>query len=184
MVTITTIVLAGYNRFNSQILLTNLAYDIALVVREAQVKSLAVGAVPGGITFTDGFGVYFDKNTPNSFVYYYDVNGNGKYGGPKTENEGETCKENPECIEIVKLSSSYEISDVCATVDENTEYCFSSAGNEQINHATIYFVRPEPEARFLDDNELGNYQNIHITISSPVATRTIYVYASGQISIQ
>ncbi|MFA6094368.1 MAG: type II secretion system protein [Candidatus Paceibacterota bacterium] len=90
------VVLFNYGSFNSSLALTNLAYDIALTVRQAEYYGIGSKSSEGD--FTTGYGVHFDtvQNTtynifsvlkeetsyafldPNQVVQIFDLN-NGNY---------------------------------------------------------------------------------------------------------
>ena len=77
---ITTIALFDQGKMNSNVLLTNLAYDIALSVRQAQSYGIGVkysDPVPSGID--GGYGIYVTKSKPDTLIIFHDVDGSGGY---------------------------------------------------------------------------------------------------------
>ena len=72
----TAFLVAKYGTFNQSVLLTNLAYDTAITIRNAQASALNVqGAASttgvSSLSFTNAYGVHFGGATPvNQFVYY------------------------------------------------------------------------------------------------------------------
>ena len=59
-VTITLIVFVGNNNFNNTILLTNLAYDVALTTTRAQSYGVSVKQFGTGVeSFNVGYGIHF-----------------------------------------------------------------------------------------------------------------------------
>lgn len=80
---LTAIVVFNYGNFNNNVIMTNLAYEVALEIRQAQVYSLGVrsaGATPGASSdvrdaFDTRYGVYFDLGQeagPTNFVSFAD----------------------------------------------------------------------------------------------------------------
>lgn len=70
---VTSIVLVKYGTFDSTVLLKGLAYEIALTLREAQVRSVSVARNAGGIdsgNFDDPFGVTFSLANPKEYVTF------------------------------------------------------------------------------------------------------------------
>lgn len=175
-VVITGIVLASNSKFGGQVLLQNLAYDIALSVREAQVYGISVRQYGSG-NFNVGYAVHFALATPSSYVLFADVypsSPNGLYEADHAES-----------VESIDLGSGYRIVDLCSTpLNSSTEAC----GNTSLD---ILFKRPEPDA-YISANGLsailnpGNrQQRARIIVRSPRGnTRSIVVEATGQIAIQ
>src|SRR3989344_5480115 len=81
-VVITSLILANNTRFGGAVLLENLAYDIALSVRRAQVYGIAVRRF-GEDDFSAGYGVNFTIGTPAVYILFADIypksTGNGIY---------------------------------------------------------------------------------------------------------
>ncbi len=75
---ITGILLANFPSFSSKISLENLAYEIALSIREAQIYGLSVKQFGTG-GFDYGYGIHFDNTDYNSFILFADINANQKY---------------------------------------------------------------------------------------------------------
>src|SRR3989344_4732921 len=67
---ISSIVVVGSSKFDGTILLTNLAYDVALSVREAQFAGLNVKVFQSGgtSTFNAGYGITFYKLNADTSV--------------------------------------------------------------------------------------------------------------------
>lgn len=76
---ITTVALLDQNRLNSGILITNLGYEAALAVREAQVYGVGVRDSDGTNSFRGQYGAYFDMNSPTQIVVFGDNNGDTVY---------------------------------------------------------------------------------------------------------
>jgi prepilin-type N-terminal cleavage/methylation domain-containing protein len=63
LVIVSGLVLANHSRFGGKILLQNLAYDMALSVRQAQVYGISVRQFGAG-TYSAGYGIRFSTSVP------------------------------------------------------------------------------------------------------------------------
>ena len=173
---ITSVVMVSQSRFGGSILITNLAYDVALGIRQAQVYGTSMKQNSAN-TFK-GYGVYFAST--DRFVLFVDLDDNGLYNTNSHDSEG--C--NPgitECVSVFKIEKGNAITQLCATVGLVNE-C-------SINRLEILFHRPDPEptiAGFVGGTPVF-YQAASITVTSPApqsVSKTVNVLASGQISVQ
>lgn len=164
---ISVLVLARYGQFNGVVLLRNLAYDIALTVRQAQVYGISgkVGTGAVGVQY----GVYLTSATPTQYLLFADNNGSGTY----------TAGEE---IEIYTVRPGYSVYNFCGDLPSGSPHC-SRTGD--ITNMTLLFRRPDPDA-LIKTSALGSgYTQARIIARSPSGdTRTITITAVGQISIQ
>ena len=169
LVIISSLVLVQHARFSGNLLISNLAYDMALTLRQAQVYGLSVREFgTGSGEFDIGYGVHFDQATPTSYVLFVDRDKNGLYGG-STEN-----------VEIFTLRQGNFIRDFCATLPSGAEKCSGSS----FTTLDIVFVRPNPDAHIRSDIVGDLYESARTTVESRQGvTRTIDVVATGQISV-
>jgi len=129
IVIITGVILADNNRFGGVVQLQNLAYDVALSIREAQVYGISVaGLGASGNPFGSGYGMHFDVSTPQQYELFTDTAGSGIYA------PSESIPPSPYAIE-----SGYKIEALCVTPSGGAENC--SAGK-----LDVVFKRPEPDA--------------------------------------
>ncbi len=168
VVTISSIVLASYSQFGGTVLLRNLAYDVALSVREAQIFGISARSF-GGVEFAAGHGVYFDlQETNRSFTLFTDANEDGVYTSAGSE-----------WVETYNLGQGYLIERICVP-DGETEDCL-------VTDLSILFKRPEPDAiiRASFGSGFSQYERARIVVMSPREDRmSILVEAAGQISVQ
>lgn len=82
---ITTVALLDQNRLNSSVLITNLAYETALSIREAQVYGVGVRNFSANTQFGGQFGVYFNINNPDQVVLFNDKDSNYQYDSGEAE---------------------------------------------------------------------------------------------------
>jgi prepilin-type N-terminal cleavage/methylation domain-containing protein len=165
----TALLLSKYGSFNQGILLTNLAYDVALTIRTAQSYGLNVKSRSRTLDqFEGAFGVYFDTNNsgtpaPNTqIILFADVNGNNKY------DSGE---------QVLKylIKKGVVVS----------ELYYNS--NISINTINIIFKRPDPKALIFkntDTNINDVIDVVTISLKTPDnSIRKIYVRSTGQVGV-
>jgi hypothetical protein len=166
MIIITTLILARYGQFNGTVLLRDLAYDVALSVREAQVYGIS-GRSAGG-TFAYRYGVYFSKAAPTQYILFGDVNDNVTY-------------DSGESIVAYAMRTGYGLSEMCATRSDGAVRC---ATRNEISTLTIMFKRPEPDAIIRSDVLTETYRDATFTLLSPAgSTRSVTVTSTGQIAV-
>jgi prepilin-type N-terminal cleavage/methylation domain-containing protein len=171
IIIITSIVLVNQSRFGGNILVGNLAYDVALSIRQAQVFGLSVREFGAGTSqFDVGYGVHFDATTPTSYRMFGDLNKNKIYDVSDGTQE------------LFNLNNGYRISLICATASGGEEIC-SDTGSVTV--LDIDFIRPDPDAHIRVDASTGTvYQQARIVVISPGGTtREVVVESTGQISI-
>lgn len=174
MMLISAIILGDHNRFGGSVLLQNLAYDVALSVRQAQVYGISVRRFgsASSANFDVGYGVHFDLDNPTTYVIFGDAIGtpNGLY-------------DTGEAVNILNINQGYRITQLCTT---------SGAGeNCAPRFLDVLFIRPEPDALISGDKSscvavLSNCRlSARIIVASPRgATMAIQVFNNGQIAIQ
>ncbi len=177
---LSTIVLASNSRFGSMIVLQNLAHDIALSIRSAQVYGIAVrrcdpsvGPCTTATQFSSGYGMHFQPGA--DYELFVDADDDGIW------DPGET-------VESTTIGGGYTVSDVCAPA--------TSCAAQGVERVDILFRRPEPDACISDgassiqliDGKLrcvSTIQRAVIKLESPRAEEiTVVVESSGQISVQ
>lgn len=113
------VVIFQYRLFDSQLLLRNLAYEIALTVRESQTLGIGVRGTSG--VFTAAHGVRFEPGT--TYRIFRDDNRNNRYDADET-------------LSTFTIERNNRIADLC--VD-------GVCGRSSLD---IMFQRPDPDARF------------------------------------
>ena len=177
-VVMSTLLLANYRKFGNSIDATNLAYDVALSVREAQMYGLATQNVAGQFKFgleNIPHGIHFDTGTPTSYIIFADANVNYKY------DSSEKTKE-------YNLNNGYKITEVCASGTPDNCGTGAMSGVASLD---ILFVRPNPDAKsyFYKTDETavsGTFPDVKIKIVSPDGSKkkAIRVLKSGQITVE
>ncbi len=175
----TALLLAKYGNFNQSVLLTNLAYDIALVIRSAQSYGLNVKSVPGSGTnysnqFNYPYGVHLSLFESNSIfintkiTLFADVNGNNVYdvGGDVVVSTYNMKRGN-------KLSSLYGV---------------NATSNYSLSAVNIIFKRPDPDATITgisSNNIIPNITYLEIAIAPPTGqVKKILITHTGMITIK
>src|SRR3989304_202002 len=69
MASILAVVIPGYLEYSTKLDLENLALDVALTIREAQGYGAGSKVSSAGI-FDIPYGVHFDINNPNQFIFF------------------------------------------------------------------------------------------------------------------
>lgn len=170
-VILSAIVLANHSRFGNIIVLQNLAHDVALSIREAQVYGIAVrryDPAQGLGVFSYGYGMHFEPGS--NYELFADANGN--------------CIWDPgETVRTTTISGGYAMTDICAPE--------SSCGKTRVD---ILFKRPEPDAYISVNGAatlngegecVSSVQRARIVITSARSDEAaVTIEASGQISVQ
>lgn len=180
---LTGVVLVGQSKFNSSILLTNLAYDTALTVRQAQnyginIKEFTTSTTPGSFV---PYGVHFEKDEPNSFIFFADLNevGGDNYGIYTAD--ASECDLNAGCVNKYNIKNGNYISALCLNTEneEDEDAC-------DLDSIDVTFVRPNPDAviRVNDDPEIiPGYVTVILKSADETGTRKIKIQSNGLIQI-
>ncbi len=177
-VLLTGIVLFNQNSFNSGILLKNLAYDIALNIKQAQNYGIAVKEFKGpSVSSFSSYGVYFDLANNKNFILFADTT--GPDGSPDSRFSGNSlCPVgDPECIQRYSIGRGSFIEKICTGLDPLCP--------DQAQVLTILFKRPNPNALIYYEGSLSTSTSARIIVSSASnATTSVIVTSAGQIYVQ
>jgi hypothetical protein len=191
------LMLVSNNSFGGQVLLQNLAYDIALTLRQAQVYGISVQRFGSG-KYDASYGMHFDSRAANSNVYplFADaISVNGVFdpdaAHPLDPNFDETVK-------ITTIGGGFRISKLCVPAGADAATCdCSAAGTSACDTVDVVFRRPDPDA-CISANGTPSMNNL---VTPPVCSSTnasarivvrapkgnvssVIVYRNGQISVQ
>ena len=159
------------NKWNDRLTVNSQAYELALMIRQAQIYSLGVREYTAGTgdKFNIGYGVYLTQGNLNGFVFFADKNGNQKY-------------DTGEAIETKTFTRGVTIKDVCGV---DTNGCFPGTG--PLASVSISFFRPEIKANISLLNAGGASTGLPpVTIrlrSTGGSYSSVEVGTSGQVSI-
>lgn len=179
---ILSIVVFNHQKFNDSLRLTNLAYQVALSVRQAQSYGINVRGFGTGASqiFDVGYGVHFNLSTPASYITFVDKNNNKTYdAGDGTPIQAGGTDER---ISNVTLENGFTIYDLCAIPIGGGSASCAAAGSFQT--MDISFYRYTPDASFKFTGGTPSAQGVSIQILSPQGLqKQIEVGLTGQISI-
>lgn len=196
---LTSVVVFNYNKFNSDILLTNMAYEVALDIREAQVYSLGVrgGDSSSSNNFNMRYGVYFDLDDGDgdgnnkNFVFFDDSNNDGwcNNGVESCSIDVCTAGEDNECERVTRLTRDSIFEKICVSDDGTDPMSFdtgdcSATGTEK-DEISVTFSRPNPDTLIKDES--GNDFNsaaILMRSNQKDYKKIIHILNNGQIVIK
>ena len=164
---VSSIILANNSKFGGVITLRNLAYDIALSLREAQTYGISTRRFDtqgGTVTFSSGYGIHFAGAPSTEYILFADANGDGHYT-------------NGEQVQSFTISKGFQVSDLCVTDSSGTQTCNQPS-------LDIAFYRPEPDADIRVGTTNTLYESATIKLTSPRGdTASVLVQLTGQISV-
>jgi len=165
------VLIFGYRDFNDSTILTNLAYDIALSVRQVQTSGSSGAKTPGN-AFDRPYGIHFDSDEKENksyltfidtspFNYIYDK---GKDPVQKS----------------FSIGKGNFIKEICRVKKGEKDLC--DTNSKQVD---IIFVRPKLDATILfNGGSKSNYEGVKIFLESPQGRqRCLVVLNTGLISV-
>jgi prepilin-type N-terminal cleavage/methylation domain-containing protein len=165
-----TAIVVQQSKWNDQLTVNTQNYELALMIRQAQVYSLGVREDKSGSgdKFNVGYGIYFSQNNTNQYIFFADRNKNQKY-------------DSGEAIETKVFNRGVTIKDVCGK-----NRCFFTGGGP-LQQASVMFFRPDTDAIISLLNNGGNSVDVPpilVTLKS-VGNRTssVKVESNGRVSI-
>jgi prepilin-type N-terminal cleavage/methylation domain-containing protein len=170
---LTSITIFNYTKFRSDTILTNMAYEIALSLREAQIYGVSArGVVVSGTPdYTIPYGIYAPKNS-NQYYLVADEDLSGTF-------EGTCSSTSDQCIKTYTMQNNVSIS--------NLQYKTNNNCTQENDGLVFLFKRPNPEPIISKNPGNGVAENMSlgiITVSAPEgSSRYIVVYNNGQISV-
>ena len=193
------VVLFSQTKFNSSILLTNLAYDLALTVRQAQTFGVNIKQFDlGGIAVFNPYGVHIQmvNDRATQFFLFTDITeeavGNPDFWSVDINDDGQpdnvpesaivtytSCEKAEGCVTRQSLKRGNYISGVRRIEADGTVVALEAID--------IMFVRPNPEAIIWGevDDEVERYDSVVICLSEPdgVEHKAVEVRQTGQIEV-
>ncbi len=160
---LTAITVFNYTKFRSETILTNMAYEIALSIREAQIYGVSARNAKGieNPDFKLPYGILFLKDS-NQYFLFADTNSDNKFTGDTCANTSDTC------ITPYTMQQNITVTEIAC-----------SSNNVK---GSFLFKRPNPEPIF-EINSPNDKQQI--TISAPNGSkRYIVVYNNGQVTVE
>ncbi len=174
------VTLFNFKSFQSDIALSNLAYDIALTLRRAQVVGSS-GVGQGNKTSVRG--IHFEKDSGTAFrseLIFFQDTGSSEFDFDSDDKE----------LEIFTINTNDTIRSICLAASGDESSCLTETGGELTNFAgedvSISFERPDPNAYIKEAGVSVKWGLARITIQSPDPSRQLQfvdIYSSGLISI-
>jgi len=175
----TALLVVKYGNFNQSVLLTNLAYDVALTLRTAQTYGLSVKGVEGDdlLPFQYVYGVHFDAqgNDKKKFIMF--ASSDNDHYDPTTD----------KIISTYSIKRGANISNICWGSSAG-DCQFPQGGQEKV--LDIAFRRPDPEAIICANDVCTNWAQEPYTYAKIIlqgsdgSTRSVAVRSNGQITVQ
>ncbi len=183
-VMMTALLVARYGTFNQSVLLTNLAYDVALTIRTAQTYGLSIKGQ--GSSFQNIYGVEFSTDTA--------IDGNPSFSLPKNgeivlfaSRNGNSTRDPGEDVTggTYALKRGAKISSMCVGSGPGVSTCTPFSDPQTID---ISFKRPDPDSLICvvssDSSCTILYPYAEITLqATDGSTRVVSVRRNGQISV-
>jgi type II secretory pathway pseudopilin PulG len=173
---ISSIVLVNYPKLSEQLSVSQTAHEIALAFREAKTYALAVRQFGG--SYQVGYGVHFDKATPENFILYAaPLNTSNKC------NSGVNCVRGSVAtydVDTFTMKSGIQIMSICDTTTGTICY-------EKLD---VAYVRPDPIVYIIGTDVGGtpspqSLTSIRIKVRTPGGQeKSIDIWSTGQISVQ
>lgn len=159
------------SKWNDHLTVSTQAYELALMVRQAQIFSLGVReyAAGAGDKFDVGYGIYFDSDH-SRYIFFADSNRDGRYS-PN------------EAVETKAFTRGVAIDRICGR-QGGGEVCSSP-----LEALSVSFLRPDPKANlaFLDSwgSQISGFYPPAVVYlkSSGGKVSSVKVDATGQVSI-
>ncbi len=183
MAIVSTVIIYNHQKFNDNLEITNLSYEVALALRQAQVYGVSVRDFKeGGVStseenrFSTPYGIHFGatasgKNKDNtSFIFFADVNKDGKYSASADT--------------VLQKTDIGRGNYVYALCNQENSAWYCDLGNPvKRDKLDITFVRPEPDARFKFSSGTDP-KTVRVCLKSPQGrVKEVAVYSTGQISV-
>jgi prepilin-type N-terminal cleavage/methylation domain-containing protein len=153
-----TVIIAQYRNFESSTILRNLAYDVALTIREAQVLAISTSNINSGNTYAGGgqnsYGVHFDLGVNvDRYKLFVDIDGNNTYSGAS------------ELVKEVTINNGAKLETIGAYDSDGAPLGFYDYSNTTMS---ITFDRPHLETTFYSGTHgvVDDIAEVSLTLSA------------------
>jgi prepilin-type N-terminal cleavage/methylation domain-containing protein len=161
---ITSVAVFNNSQFNSAVLLTNLTYEIALSVRQAQFYGITVKQSASSNNFDSGYGIHFDTASPTTYILFEDK--------PPQNHVYDVG----EALETFTIQKGNRIPKLVL---------WSGSSTSTPSKVDISFLRPNPDTWITAGGlQSPTYNQANICVSSPLnMKRKAIIESTGQISV-
>lgn len=192
---ITAVVIFNYSEFNSKTILSNMAYEVALSVRQAQVYSLGVRGQANLDNFNTRYGIHINTGiNDKSLIFFVDKDDAGEPDNACDAGNSAsciTCSGNTECLEKINLTRDVTVARICTSTDVTVPPVDATSGfcvdGEDSTHEelTLLFKRPNPDAIVTVGTESLTDVSTGIVLKTSYGNqRAVIISPTGQITVQ
>ncbi|MCR4274958.1 MAG: type II secretion system GspH family protein [Candidatus Campbellbacteria bacterium] len=164
---ISTVVLVRNSQFDNEVLLADVAYDVALSIRQAQ--NYGIHVLGQGTNFDNAYGVYFEAGTDaTTYKLFLDLDGNYAYSSSPEET-----------LETFTLGRGFTVARLC-------DFSTAKTCDSELENANIIFERPNPDAiiNTVSGGVTRALGAVGIELVTPRGgSRLVVVESTGQISV-
>ena len=186
----TALLVAKYGNFNQSTLLTDTAYDIALVLHTAQSYGLSVknaGALGTAANFQTAYGVDFNTSSTGDYCGSPAANANNielfADTGPSLSPD-RVCGNGDTPVNSYAVTRGATISCLYAGAPPSGSTSIDcSSSQNKVGQLDITFLRPNPDATICGGGNCNNTYGQITLMASDGSLRTIGVYQNGQIVV-
>jgi hypothetical protein len=187
---LTATVVGNYGSFRSATVATNMAYEIASTLRQAQLYGLGVRLPSGAVGQTDTYGVEFADDSPDYVIFREgDSDGSGRCddggcdGGCDVGTSCDCSDPDSECVEQVRMLQQVKVETLCPTMDASADSAELLANCTSAPTLSVTFTRPNPEAVIQAGNS-DDWNLAGILVRGGGHCRLVRMYSNGQISVE
>ncbi len=165
---LTSIVIFNYSKFRSDTILTNMAYEVALTIREAQIYG--VSARSSGASFENAYGIFIPSSSATQYSVFSDTSGDLIFSGDSCLLSG-----GDNCTTTYNFQNNIKISQLDVKIGSSCQPASS---------LSISFKRPNPEPiiRRNSGNEAISLAQIKVSTAEGVS-RYVVIYGNGQVAV-
>lgn len=176
---VSAVVLFNHGKFTSETILTNMAYEVALSIREAQIYGVSVRG--DSADFDAPYGIHIPAITTGSelteYILFRDSNPtNNRFDG--------NCINNTECVTPYTFQRNIFIENTAIEIMEDGDT--NCPPGQQDRGLNIIFNRPNPEPVITTSSDIDEpVTRAQITLQSrDGAERFVVISNNGQISVE
>lgn len=193
---VTTIIFTSRASFNSTVILSNTAYDVALTIRGTQNYGIGSRLVSG--TGGAGYGVHFAASAPGTFSVFADTypapSASGCHPAPRGDTTAPdahpgdcmlTTNDAQAAVQTYDIGNSITVSNFCAHRTDGSWWCANSGS--RITDLYITFVRPNADMTIRTNRPYPahSYTDACVEFVSPQGgARYVRVEQSGRVGAQ